>query len=277
MVEPGRGHRGGHQRRSGSGPVGRTVVGGGDPALQPAHLSPIIVTANAGQTWSNGLIPHGLLASPDALAVGASGETVALAGQATASQVLTSPGVLANWQLLATQPALASSPGGRACNLVSLAAVVYEMQQVVVAANCARPGVIGLLTQRPGGWQLVGPTLPASLGGDTVQVLALQSTSSGLVTLLALSGPAGTLLAAAWINTTSGNAWTVSPPLALTTNEQVSSFGPTTGEGLFVLQSGPSGEKLDVIAGPDTAWKPLPPPPTGTATVAFASPTTSTP
>lgn len=250
----------------------RSLAVGVRPSNQ-LTFSPIVATANGGHSWANSLIPQGLAANPDALAAGPSGQAAALVNNHVETQVLTSTGDLSNWQLLATQVALASSPGGRACSVLSLAAVAYQAEQAVVAASCARPGVVGLLTQDAAGWQLVGPALPASLSGDSVQVLALRSTTSGLVTLLALSGATGKVLAAAWSNAIT-RTWSLSPPLGLAPAEQVTSFGPAPGGGLFVLQSGPPGEQLDVIAGPDTAWRPVASPPRGTATVAFTSPTT---
>jgi hypothetical protein len=51
------------------------------------------------------------------------------------------------------------------------------------------------------------------------------------------------------------------------------SYGPTAGgdgDGLFVLLHASSGrDQLIVAPGPGAAWKELPSPPTGTATVAF--------
>ena len=76
----------------------------------------------------------------------------------------------------------------------------------------------------------------------------------------------------AW--TTTGNRWSVSRPLLLGASEQVASFGPVTGNGLFVLLPPSGSKRLEVLGGPSSSWLQLPPPPAGTATVAFGPATT---
>ena len=172
---------------------------------RPSNLltfTPIIATADGGRSWSNGLVPQDLAAhptpSPPAPAARprpwSAPEPRHRCSPAAQSDQLATPRHHTNPGLVARRPQ---------CHPLSFAAVAYQAQQPVIAASCAQPGVVGLLTEGAGGWQLTGPALPALLDGDTVQVLALRSTSQGLVTLLALSGRTGTSLAAAWDNTTS--------------------------------------------------------------------------
>jgi hypothetical protein len=98
----------------------------------------------------------------------------------------------------------------------------------------------------------------------------LEDTPSGLAALLQSTGDGVSTLFAAW--SADGSGWTVSSPLALASHQQLLSFGPTSGSGLFALTRAPSGaERLLVIGAADTAWRHLPDPPQGTATVAFGS------
>ena len=251
--------------------AGRSLTVG----IRPSNLltfSPLITTANAGRSWSNGLIPDGLAASPDALASSPSGQALALVGTGASTQILTGT-QLSDWHTLATQKALTSSPAGQACAPTSLNAVAYQGADPVVAGTCARAGTVGIFVERAGRWQLSGLDLPAPLAGDTVQVLALGATAGDLAGLLALSSVGnGTALAAAWIGN-SGSGGNVSAPLALLAGERVISEGAVTGGGWFALLASASGAaRLETVAGPNGRWKALPAPPAGTATVTFDSP-----
>jgi len=259
---------------------GLVLASAGGPSLlvgvRPSNLlafSPLIVTADEGRSWSNGLLSDGLAAHPDALAVGPTAKALALVGSRNGEKVLESTNDLSKWQTLTTEHSLASSTPGRTCRLGSITAVAYLAAFPVVGATCSRPGVVGMFSQSAGSWHLVGPALPASLHSDTVEVVALRSTKAGLSTLLAVSDKSATSLVAAW--TTTGNRWSVSRPLHLGAPDQVASFGPATGDGFFVLLSEPSGSKrLEVLGGPGSTWLELPAPPAGTATVAFGPRTT---
>lgn len=230
-------------------------------------FTPLISTSDAARSWSDGLITEGLAARPDALAVDASGQAVALASERGITEVLSSTGDLSTWRLLATERTLATGGPGQSCGLGELTAVGYLAGQALVGGSCGRPGVVGMFAQRSGTWRLVGPSLPTSLDRGRVEVLTLGTKGRGTSALLAVVDGAGTSLLATW----SGRSarWRTSPPLPLAAGEYVGSFGPANGGGLFVLLQDSSGPDRLMVSGSLTGWQQLPSPPPGTATVAF--------
>jgi hypothetical protein len=243
--------------------------------IRPSNLltySPLIDTSDAGATWSNGLLTEALTPHPNALAVNANSQALALVSGPSGPRVLSSDN-LSTWRTLVSEPTLAASIPGRDCGLTSIGALAYSSGDPVVGAQCSRPGVVGIFADGLGGWRGIGPVLPSSLRGTGVQVLSLDATDTGLSALLGVSGPAGTSLVEA--STANGGVnWALSPAFRLKASEQVASFGPAPDAGFFVLSSGPSGDNLEVLDGANSTWAALPPPPTGTATVAFtAAPT----
>ncbi len=249
---------------------GRFLVVGIRPSNQ-LHFSPIIATSNGGRAWTNGLT-SGLIARPAALAANESGQALALVAAGSTTTVEGSRGDLATWQTLTSLPHLAATAPGRSCDPVALGAVGYAGSNAVVAARCARPGIVGIFALRAGSWQLAGPVVPPPLTGSRIDVLSLEPTSGGLAALLAASGASGASgisLLAAW-SRDGGVHWAVSPALQLLASQQLRSMGPAGGDGVFVLISSSSGsEQLDRIDGPGATWHSLAPPPAGTATVAF--------
>lgn len=234
------------------------------------HFSPLISTTNGGHSWSNGLLPDGLATRPDALAIGPSGHSIALVNHEEDSEVLTSQGDLSTWTTLTTSWTLASTQAGRSCGLASLTAVASFAGHPIVGASCQRSGVVGLLDESDGRWQLDPVTLPASLHGYRITVLTIGQTAYGLTSMLEITDKSHTTLLAAW--TTSSGGWTVSPVFSLMTDEHLVSIGPANGIGLFVLTATPTGaNRLAVVNGPGAAWKQMPPPPPNTATVAFGT------
>ena len=182
--------------------------------------------------------------------------------------MLTSDNQLSNWRSLANLQSLAGTAGGRACDLTSLTAVSFNSGDPVIGGRCGKPGAVGILAELAGTWQLVGPKLPSSLARAGVEVLSLQPTDNGLSVLLGVSHGASKSLIAAW--TSNGDwQWTTSPVLRVGPSDRVESFGPAAGGGFFVLFSGGSANKLEVLDDPGGRWDLLPPPPTGTATVTF--------
>jgi hypothetical protein len=234
------------------------------------RFSPLIATSDAGSSWSNGLLTKGLVEHPGALAAGADGRDLALVSVPSGTEVLTSDNHLSNWRSLANLQSLAGTAGGRACDLTSLTAVSFSSGDPVIGGRCGKPGAVGILTELAGKWQLVGPKLPSSLARAGVEVLSLHPTDNGLSVLLGVSHGASTSVIAAWTGS-GGWQWTTSPVLRVAPSDRVESFGPATGGGFFALFSRGSANKLEVVDGPGGHWNLLPPPPTGTATVAFNS------
>ncbi len=277
-----------------AGAGGRSLIVGVRP-YDLLHFSPLIATSDGGRTWTNGLT-SGLVARPAALAADQAGQALALVatGPTTKSQATTpvdatttvqasisvkasisvqqSPGDLGTWHHLTSVPQLAGTTPGRRCDPEALSAVGYLQTSPVVGARCAEPGVAGLFVKRAEGWQLAAAGLPGSLAGARIDVLSLIPTNGGgLAAVLAAYGALGTTLLAAW-SRDGGVNWAVSPALQLPAGQQLTSMGPAEGDGLFVLMSSSSGsEQLDLVNGPGASWQAVPPPPAGTATVAFAS------
>jgi hypothetical protein len=235
---------------------------------QGLAFSPLATSSDTGQHWTPGLLDADLADVPDAMAVAPSGQTLALLHdggiEAAASAAAATAG---QWSRLTTLSALAASAPGRGCGLVAVNAVSFGQNNVPMAAgSCVRRGVAGVFADRGGAWQAAGPVLAAGFGGDQVQVLGLARTAGGNAALLV----AGTSLVAAWSD---GGRWTVSAPVAAAGDEpgneqgvSASGFGP--GGSMWVLLGG---GRAETIGGPGRSWQALPAPPTGTATLAPGS------
>ncbi|MGD0809260.1 MAG: hypothetical protein ABSA91_06080 [Acidimicrobiales bacterium] len=250
--------------------AGRSVIVGIRPSALLTY-SPLLSTSDAGRSWSDGLVTEGLAARPDALAADASGQVLALVNDREGTEVLSSPGDLANWRVVVSQSALGEAQGpGLSCGLGSLSAVGFLAGRPLVGGSCSGPGVVGLFGQRAGAWRLVGPSLPRPLERGRVEVLALGAVEASTTALLAVSSNNQTDLVAAW--STSRGRWSTSPSLPLGPYEQVASFGAADGSGLFVLLREASGaDRLFVAEGSTSGWRELPTPPRGTTTVAFGA------
>ncbi len=248
---------------------GGLVVAGGDTSMlvgfrpsQGLTFSPLATSADAGKNWTPGLLDADLADVPDALAVGPSGQTLALLHDGSIETAPSSAAANAGqWSQLTTLPALAASAPGRACELVAVNAVSFGPNKTPMAAgSCERRGVAGVFADTGGAWRAAGPALPAGFGGDQVQVLGLASTvlagkGSGNAALML----AGSHLLAAWSN---GTRWAVSGPIAAD-GVTASGFGPG-GSVWALLGNG----RAEAITGAGASWQALPGLPAGTATLA---------
>ena len=242
---------------------GASLVVGFRPS-QSLAFSPLATSSDTGQHWTPGLLDADLADVPDAMAVAPSGQTLALLRDGDIETAASAAAATAGqWSRLTTLSALAASAPGRGCGLVAVNAVSFGQNNVPMAAgSCVRRGVAGVFADRGGAWQAAGPVLPAGFGGDQVQVLGLSRNAALLV--------AGTSLLAAWSD---GGRWTVSAPVAATGDEpgneqgvSASGFGP--GGSVWVLLGG---GRAETIGGPGGSWQALPTLPTGTATLAPGS------
>ena len=109
---------------------GLVLASPGGPGLlvgvRPTNLltfSPLIYTADAGRSWSTGLLTDGLAARPDALAADSASHMLALVNARAETQVLSSTGGPSRWQTSVTTRALASTVAGRSCGLSTMTAV----------------------------------------------------------------------------------------------------------------------------------------------------------
>jgi hypothetical protein len=129
----------------------------------------------------------------------------------------------------------------------------------MVAGTCGRAGTVGVFARAGGTWRLAGPALPAAGTGASVTVLRLTSTAHAIVALIAIGGGRAARLAVA---TLAAGHWSLSPPLPLNGSAPASaSIGPT---GTAVLLMPRRAETVS----PGGSWRPLPPPPAGTAVLA---------
>jgi hypothetical protein len=244
------------------GAGGASLLVGVRPS-QYLAFSPLATSSDTGQSWTPGLLDAALADVPDALAVGASGRILALLHDGGIDQAPYGAAAAGGqWSQLTTLGALAASAPGRSCGLAAVNAVSFGPNDTPIAAgNCLRRGVAGVFANSGGMWQAAGPTLPAELAGDQVQVLGLARTSGGNGALLL----AGTDLLAAWRD---GTRWTVSAPVPAAGGIAASGFGP--GGSVWVLLG--SG-RAETLTGAGESWRALPPVPTGTRVLASAGTT----
>ncbi len=243
---------------------GGLVAAGGGTSLtvgfrpsQDLAFSPLATSTDDGKNWTPGLLDADLAGTPGAIAVAPSGRALALLQDGTIQAAPTASAAAAGqWTPLTTLKALAASAPGRSCGLTSVHAVSFgPVMSPMAAGNCERPGVAGVFTYASGTWRSAGLALPATFGGDQVQVLGLTADSGGDVALL-LAG--NSLLAAWW----TGTRWTVSDPVSAGTL-RATGFG--AGGSAWVLLGG---GRAETIGGPGGSWRALPPVPPGTATLA---------
>jgi hypothetical protein len=240
----------------------RSLITGFRPS-QYLTYTPLTVTRNAGQAWSSaGPLDAALADVPDALAAApGSGNLLALLTDGTAE--LAAPGYT-SWTALATQRSLAATPAGRRCGLQDLTAAAYASPDTpVLGGSCSHPGTAGIFAAGNGAWHAAGPALPAALARQDITIRRLTQTGQGIAALLtAGTGPTASLLAA-W-SADDGGHWTLSAPLPLDGAALASaSFGP--GGTAAVITSANRGV---IIASAGSSWRPLPPLPPGTATLA---------
>jgi len=240
---------------------GADLVVGFRPS-QNLAFSPLATSADTGRNWTPGLLDAGLADTPGAIAVGPSGRTLALLQDGTVEAAPTAGAAAGGrWAPLATLKALAASAPGRACGLEGVTAVSFGPDANPMAAgSCARPGAAGVFTDAGGTWRSAGLALPA---GGRVRVLGLTAIPGGNEALLAVPHPGGNSLFAAWRD---GTRWTVSAPVAAA-GVRALGFGP--GRSAWLL---PGHGRPETVAGAaGSTWRPLPPAPPGTGTLAPGS------
>jgi hypothetical protein len=238
-------------------------------AIRPSQYltyTPLATTRDDGRAWSPaGPLDAALANFPDALAAApGTGRLLALLTGGTVK--LAAPGYT-RWSTLTSLRALAATPAGRRCGLNALTAAAFTNSGTpLLAGKCDRPGIVGIFTTRNGTWQPAGPALPSALHHQDTTVLRLTQTDAGIAALLQTgTGPAASLLAA-W-SADGGSHWTLSPPAPLRGAKLASaSFGPA-GAAALVL----AGNRAETITSTETAWRSLPAPPRGTATLAPGS------
>jgi hypothetical protein len=250
-----------------AGQDGQGLITGERPSLD-LTFSAITTTRDGGRDWATLPPTSGLANVPDALAAAPDGHLITL-GENHEVSVAGSAG--AGWTTLTTGHALAATPAGRGCALTGLTAAAYTPGgSPLVAGTCGHPGTTGVFAYTGGTWHPAGPTLPASLAGQHVQVLRLSRTGSSDVALLAVGTGTPASLLAAWTSD-GGQHWSLSPGFKLGGSHPVSvTFG--SGGATAVVLNGNRGETL---TGPGASWRALPALPAG-RTVTLALPAAGT-
>jgi hypothetical protein len=231
------------------------------------HFSPLASTTDEGRTWTPGVLPAGLASAPDALAVGADGETAALTA-ARRGTVLLEPRD-GGWMTLATARSLAAVAAARRCELNELSAVAFAASgALLVGGSCTHAGQIALYVHDSAGWRNAAPSLPRSLARRDVSVLSLSQTATTTFALLDLTGATQTLVAA-W-STNGGRRWQQTDPLRLPDGSRLLAAGSGPGATTYVLTQAKS-LLLDTASPRTGSWLALPPPPSGAAAVALGT------
>jgi len=243
-----------------------------EPSNQLA-FSPLTSSSDNGKNWSSGIVPFGAEAGPDVLvADSAGGRSVVL--EHGGAQVLTGTGDGASWTTLFTKRTIARSAGGIACGVQSLTAVGAIGSQQLAASGCARPGVVGIFaaarsTAGLGGWQLIGPRLPASRGD--VSVLRMWSAGDRIEALVDAHDQKANYAYALW-KSRGASVWKISAPLPLGPNAQIVSTGSAPA-GTVVIETKTSNSLSAETVGlaHATSWSVLPALPQGTQDVSYGA------
>jgi hypothetical protein len=246
--------------------AGGSLLVGFEPS-QALQFSPLALSANDGASWSTGLVPAGLAAVPDALALSSGPGSLALV-RSEGGEVLRSPGGSTDWSKLVGRAALTSSAAGAVCGVGELTAVALDaVRGPLVATTCRARGVVGIFGPARGGWHLVGPRLATPARSAPTKVVRLVSANGVTSALVALANRSTTsLIAMASID---GGSWSHSALLTLPPGGRVVSTGVLSGGGFVVLTTRPHrASVLDMESGPGGDWQFLSPPPRGTAAVA---------
>ena len=241
----------------------------GFQANQLNHFSPVAASSDGGKTWAPGVLGQGIADVPDAMAASITGKVLALVGR-PASSVLWSVGNLSDWQTLASEKSIASSPISRGCAVTSITAVSFVSGgQPIVGATCSHAGNVGIFEYADGTWRSFAPRLLTSISHATTQVLRLTSSSGIVSAIIAARTGSHTVLFAARLFPGQSH-WAVSGALNVPKSAQVLSSGTSSGGGVFVALSSGTSESVEVEATFNGSWTQLPVVPKGTETVAFS-------
>jgi hypothetical protein len=238
---------------------------------QNLSFSPVARTSDEGGSWSPGVISAALTSDPDVLASG-SGDSYAVVRSGGGRILTTTASDQASWRTLVSRTTLGQTADGQSCGIGPLTALtVGGSGRVLVGADCARGGVVGIFGERQGRWGLVGPHVSRSTDSTMSTVLRLVTTESGVSTLLSLDTGGLRRIVAAWSESGTG-PWTQSRPLATGASDRIVSTGIGPDGGFLIETSAPNGAlRLFAITGPAATWRELDSPPAGTKAVAVAA------
>jgi len=224
-------------------------------------FSPVAQSTDGGAKWSPGELPSALTAAPDALAVGPTGEVLALV--ATGDQrVLQTSGDLSTWHTLTTTNALAHA--ALSCGVQEVTAVAYSPSgHPLLGLGCAHQGEVGILTpsvpSRTGtsAWHDIGLALGS--GSGDASVTRLVSTADGVAGLAQLRSGTRTSVVG-FLGNGSTDQWAASARFSIPAGWAVkaTATGGGSGQGLAVLLGSGDRRRVAVATGPGTPWVRLP-------------------
>jgi hypothetical protein len=231
---------------------------------QDLAFTPLAATTDDGSAWTSAVLDASLANVADALAATGDGGLLALLGNGT---VQTSANGGANWSTLTTLRSLSDSAGGRQCGLRELTGTAFTAgDTALIAGDCTRSGVTGILAEDDHAWHLAGPPVPEPLTHEDISVLSLASTPGGVAALLAAGAGDSATLIGAWSPGTS-NHWVTSTALPLHGAAVTSASFGSGGQIATVLTGG----RGEMLADAGASWQALPALPSGTATLALGS------
>lgn len=244
--------------------------------IEPTNLlkfSPLAQSQVHGGSWTPGLVPGALAATPGALASSAGPRMLAVL-RSGAGEIVASSGSVLNWTDVVTEHGLASL-AGKSCGLTSLGSVAFSRVGTAFAGGaCSEPGAVGVFARTAASWALVAPRLGGVLASQPATVLRLWSAASGSAArvggLVASGGATTSNLVAIW-NGGVPTSWTVSPPLPVGAGSHlISTSMAPSGEILALVALPHGGTRLETVQ-PGRSWRQLVDVPAGTAAVAIGT------
>jgi hypothetical protein len=246
-------------------PTGPNSLLAGFLPSQELRFTPLATTANAGATWSSGVLNAKLASTPDALATDpGTTKVLALLADGTLRQ---SANGGRSWTTIVTTRALAATGAGRRCGLTRLTGAAFTPAgDPMLTGDCSRDGQPGIFTLTAGTWLPSGPDRPAS---QSVTTLSVTSTAGVTRALLAArpTGPgsnrAATSLTAASYSGDPAH-WTLSRPVPVGSARVLSVSAGPNGVVAVLL----AGRRGLLLAGAAADWRRLPELPPATQALA---------
>jgi hypothetical protein len=274
------------------------VVAGFIPS-QYLSSSPLESSADAGRNWEHpAMLAGGLVPGPSSLSLITAGSVLGVAtGRAPGSslgtvngvaalttahggQVVAGPLTGATWRGISDLADVKASAAGERCRPSRLTGISStQTGTLLLAATCARAGVIGVLRLSGSTWQLASPAVPATGTGHRLDVLRLARVPGGTAALVSWQTSRSRKLMVAW-SEAGGSGWSQTAPLGVPAGSVVDAIGLGPSGTFEVLLTRSANKRrsdisLEVATEATGAlrgtWTDLPPPPPGSVAVAGTS------
>ena len=239
---------------------GRQVLVGVLPS-QGLTFSPTATTSDSGRSFEPGLVPSPLVSAPDALAIGPSGDHLAVT--ADGSVLATTDAASGQWHAVTDLSSLRQTDQGRTCGATAVTAVAVLGTRTYLGLACDRSGIVGVVRADGSAASLEPISLP---GSPSVDVLRLAAVGPRLVALLGVTAGTTTGYAVATLLPATGK-WTVSPTVTPTGPLDASAIA-SNGDVVVLTGSDPASPTATRYVVTTAQWVPLPAPPAGTACIA---------